>query len=416
MVKMERFKQMFRQINEYGYTDDGMNRLAYSKEEAQALQYIKRLCEAEGLLYRQDEIGNVIIRREGTDPSLPAVAVGSHIDTVYNGGMYDGTVGVLAGLEVLFALNEEKVRTTHPLEVIIFACEESARFGLATVGSKAMVGTLDLEEVMRLHDENDQTFTEVIAQKGFSLEYISMAERNEDELKAFLELHIEQGPVLEGIGKDIGLVTGIAAPTRYHVTIHGRQSHSGSTPMRSRQDALLAASEFALYLEQLALEEEDAKTVATVGACKVKSGAMNIVPGEVKLHVDIRSIYMESKERLIENLHVFVKKLEKKRDVQVSFRKITNETPVLLNERLLELAKSGCEKRNFTYEEMPSGAGHDAMNMALKYPTGVIFIPSKDGLSHHPDEYTSFKQIEKGIHLLKDILCELAIFPELYKL
>src|SRR5699024_3857839 len=177
-----------------------------------------------------------------------------------------GTVGVLDGLEVLFALNEEKVRTTHPLEVIIFACEESARFGLATVGSKAMVGTLDLEEVMRLHDKSDQTFTEVIAQKGFSLEYISMAERNEDELKAFLELHIEQGPVLEEIGKDIGLVTGIAAP-RYHVTIHGRQSHSGSTPMRSRQDALLAASEFALYLEQLALEEEDAKTVATVGAC-----------------------------------------------------------------------------------------------------------------------------------------------------
>lgn len=407
-MNLKRIEQSLIEINRFGYSEQGMNRLAYTESERQAIDYMIKLFEEEGMKVIIDPVGNVIARREGTDPTLPAVVTGSHLDTVYNGGKYDGTLGVIAGLEVVRYLNEQNIETKHPIEIVIFACEESARFGVSTIGSMAMIGEFK-EELLQLKDKDGIPLRTAMENCSLNIERIEQAERKKEEIKVFYELHIEQGPVLENEGKQIGIVTGIAAPTRFHLEVVGEAAHSGTTPMPLRKDALLGAAEIALSLEQSALKEVENDTVATVGKCEVVSGSMNVIPEKVTMTIDIRSIHFKSKRKVVSELYQIIELIEKKRDVKVSISQLCNDRPIKMNDDIIHFLVQSCEKLNLSYRQMPSGAGHDAMMMAKRFPTGLIFVPSKNGISHNKEEFTSLEQIGAGVSLLKEAILQAAL-------
>lgn len=410
---MERLEQTLADVNQFGFTEEGINRLAYTESEQQAVKYMVKLFEAEGMDVKIDAVGNVIARREGTDPNLPAVVTGSHIDTVYNGGKYDGTLGVVAGLEVIRSLNEQKIETKHPIEVIIFACEESARFGASTIGSMAMIGQFN-EEYLTLVDVDGISLQTAMENCGLDVKHIGQASRKKEEIKVFYELHIEQGPVLENENKQIGIATGIAAPTRYHLEIYGEAAHSGTTPMVLRKDALLGAAEIALSLEDAAHHEKAHETVATIGTCEVIAGAMNVVPGKVELAVDIRSISKQSKENVVAVLKETMKEVERKRSLKIDVMELCDDQPIQLNQDIVQSLVESCETLDLTYHKLPSGAGHDAMMMAKVFPTGLIFVPSKDGLSHNKEEFTPIEQIVAGVTLLQEAMLKEAIVEKVH--
>lgn len=407
-LNIERIERTFNTLNEFGYSDEGMNRIAYLEAEKAALQYMIQLMEAENMTVLVDAIGNVIARREGRDPNLPAVACGSHIDTVYNGGKYDGTVGVIAGLEVIRILNEENITTKHPIELIIFACEESARFGVATIGSKAMAGNIATTDLEKLTDRNGISFFTALEEQGLDGSRLGEVVRESTSLKAFYELHVEQGIVLEHEQKEIGVVSGIAAPTRFNVKIKGQAAHSGATPMWLRKDAFTAAAELVLFVEEAAGAEALNGTVATIGSAQVHPNAMNVVPGEVHLQIDIRGIFQASKDTVVTQLKKHVKEIKRKRRIEIELIELSNDAPVKLAPHIVESIRDTCVSLDIPYLEMPSGAGHDAMNMAQICPTGMIFIPSQGGISHNKHEYTSIEEIAKGIEVLKSELMKMA--------
>ncbi|WP_080834724.1 M20 family metallo-hydrolase [Cohnella massiliensis] len=388
-------------LNRFGYADAGMTRLAYSPVERQAVAYFSGLCEREGMTVRYDPCGNLIARREGRHPELPVVAMGSHLDTVVRGGRYDGALGVAAALEVVRSLNDRRLTTDHPVEIIVFACEESSRFGVSTIGSKAMAGLLDKSSLAVLKDRAGLTLAEAFSQCGLDFDGIGRCARGKEEIKAFFELHIEQGPILENEGKPIGIVTGIAAPTRYEVTVWGRASHSGTTPMNGRRDAFLGAAEISLGLEAAAKTDVAYGTVATVGACEVKPGAMNVIPDTAELKLEIRGTSVESKSRVSERLFEVIRKIEKTRGLAITVKELSDELPTTLDGETTESLCRLCEREGVSYLRMTSGAGHDAMNMARLCPTGLVFVPSHAGISHCRDEYTSAEQIVSGASLLE---------------
>jgi hydantoinase/carbamoylase family amidase len=408
-LNLQRLKNRFDEINQFGYSDQGINRLAYTRSYQQAIDYLMDLCKKANMTVRIDAVGNLIARREGSNPTLPAVACGSHIDSVYEGGKYDGTIGVVTALEVIQSLNDLEIETKHPIEIIAFACEESSRFGFSMIGSKAMAGCIKREDLIHLKDKYGISIEEAFSECSLNIRNIELAKRKKDEFKVFLELHIEQGPVLESEEKQVGIVTGIASPTRFKLQIFGEASHSGSTPMHFRKDAFLGSSEIALALEAAAMNEASNGTVATVGACTVKPGAMNVVPGMVEMEVDIRGISSESKVIVIQDLYQTIKTISAKRNLEINVINLCDETPLKMDRDLIRSLTATCESHDISYKLMPSGAGHDAMNMAKLCPTGLIFIPSKNGLSHNPKEYTPFQQIHIGGILLKAEILKWAI-------
>lgn len=408
MGSKERYQILLDKINQYNSGDKGITRVAYTNEEQTCTHAFMRMCKSENLDIRMDSCGNVIARREGRKRWLPPVVMGSHLDTVYQGGKYDGAVGVTAALEVIKRLNEKGIETDHPIEIISFACEESARFGVSTVGSKAMAGMMDKEKYRNLTDRDGITMEKAFALCALDFNSINEASRADEEFKAFFELHIEQGPILINNQKKIGIVTGIAAPERFIFKIIGKASHSGTTPMNMRRDALLGASEIALALEKAAIREQENGTVATVGVMNIQSGAMNVIPGEVEMKVDIRSTSLQSRNRVFDELHKVIAAVKENRQLDVQSTVISSEEPVLLPASVIHSLTNICEEKELPYEVMPSGAGHDAMNMARLCPTGLIFIPSVDGLSHHPNEYTPMDDILRGIDVLEQAVLQCA--------
>lgn len=411
MVKMNRLKQTFDHVNQFGKTDKGMTRLAYSKEEKRVTDYFIACCRESGLTVTFDPAGNVIARRPGEEPDLPAVGLGSHLDTVYEGGKYDGVVGTLAALEIVRDLNDRKIRTKRPIDIFSFACEESARFGFSQIGSKLMTGLIKKEDIAKLTDKHGETIQTIFARRGLDFDRAEEAKRSPHSLAVFMEMHIEQGPILEAQNKEIGVVTGIAAPTRFSVCVKGHAAHSGSTPMNQRHDALIGAAEIALELERAARQEMAYGTVATVGDIEIEPGAMNVVPGETNLKVDIRSISRSSKNRVVQHLRETIDRLEQARHLKIECTMLSDEEPVRMHAQVIDSFEKACGEQNASYIKMPSGAGHDTMNMASLCPAGMIFVPSIGGISHHPDEHTDLSQIVKGIEILEETVLHWAEFP-----
>lgn len=407
-MNKSRFEKTLEKLNSFSEKGKGINRLAYSEQENNAISFLRSEFLKEGLEVSEDSSGNIIAKREGKNPNLNSVAMGSHIDTVYEGGRFDGSIGVIASLEIIRFLNEYKIITERPIKIIVFACEESSRFGISTIGSKALSGQLNFKKLKELKDKNNISFEKAIKTRNLDINNFLESKIEKGSIYSFIELHIEQGPVLDTNQLDIGVVTDIAAPTRFQIEFIGESSHSGTTPMSYRKDAFTAVSEFALSLEKFALEEMKYNTVATIGECIVRPGAMNVVPGNTKVKVDIRGISSESINRVINKMYSELEMIEERRKVKSDIKVISQEKPVKMDENLVEILKQKCNKLEFSYKNMYSGAGHDSMNMALLCPTAMIFVPSRNGLSHNPKEYSSIDQIMKGVTLLKDTMIEIA--------
>lgn len=407
-MNMKRFERSLNKLNEYTLEGRNVTRLAYSKEEKYAKQYIVKQFEHENMTVKIDDAGNIIAKKEGLKPELLPVAFGSHIDSVYEAGNYDGALGVIAALEIARYFNEQNIVTERPLEIIIFTGEESSRFGISTIGSRVMAGKLNLLDYSHLQDKNNIALKDALKDVGLNIENYDKAVRKKGELHAFIEIHIEQGPVLEIENKDIGIVEAIAAPLRLSLQIQGEAGHSGTTPFKYRKDALTSAAEIILEVERAAKIEESNGTVATVGVLDIDPGAMNIVPGSAHMQIDIRSVSLDSKERVYQQITKKIEEVSEKRSIEMKTALLTNETPVDLSKVMANTVENVAEENRYSYKYMNSGAGHDAMNMAHLCPTALIFVPSHKGISHNPKEFTQVKDIEKGLVVMKDLIIKIA--------
>ncbi|WP_243300418.1 M20 family metallo-hydrolase [Bacillus litorisediminis] len=385
---------------------DGFTRLGYTESETEAIRVFEKLATDLGLTLRHDAAGNVIARWDGSIPDLPAVSVGSHLDTVASGGGYDGVAGVLCGLGAVKLLQDAGFKPTHPIEVICFRSEESSRFGISTIGSKAMAGLLDLE-IGSVKDSEGTTIQEAVEKMGLDWGQFPNAERSRQEIKSFVELHIEQGQILEESGKDFGVVQGIACPIRLKVQAVGQAGHTGTTPMNRRQDALVAVSPLISFVSETAKELSEAgevPVVATVGTIEAKPNVMTVIPGVVEVGIDIRSVADSLKNEVAERIRRKCEELEKQFQVKFSVSTLVHNPSVLLDPGVQKKLDKAGEDAGFTGMRMNSGAGHDVMNMAAKWPSGLIFIPCKAGLSHHPDEYTTVDDLKMGTEVLASYL------------
>ncbi|PSM53121.1 zinc-dependent hydrolase, peptidase M20 family [Campylobacter blaseri] len=410
MINTKRFKQDFENISKFGALEGGgITRLAFSKEDKEARKYLKALIKEANLELKIDNVGNIYARYSDVeDPNLPAVSVGSHIDSVPNGGFYDGTLGVMAGLEAIRSIKESGKKLKRPLELIVFVCEESSRFKMATVGSKIVSKKLNLQNLKELKDEDGISLFDVMKSFDLSPEILETCILKDGTYLAYLELHIEQGPVLEHKKTPVGFVSGIAAPIRYEFNIKGSADHSGATPMNMRKDALVCASKIILNIEKFAKEYKTA--VATVGYAKTKPGVLNVIPGECVLGIDIRDIDKNSLLELDKRICDMTESICKEQDCEFELKQLTKDTPVKLDDELISIMLSKANELKIPSMILPSGAGHDAMHMkGIAKQVGMIFIPCKDGISHNIKEEINFDDAFKACEVLTHTMLELAI-------
>jgi N-carbamoyl-L-amino-acid hydrolase len=393
-------------IARFGKGERGFSRLVFGDDECGAVEHLAALMRHAGLEVRSDAFGNLIGRLEGRERGAPAVATGSHLDTVPEGGNFDGVVGVVAGLGAVMRLKAAG-GARHPLEVLCFRGEESSRFSVGTMGSKAMAGAASLEAWRKLQDHDGTTLAQALAARGLDLDHLPAAVRRPGELKAFVEMHIEQGPVLEEAGIPIGVVEAIAAPIRLKVTVEGMASHSGTTPMGKRRDALVTAAQIVLAVQEEAAKRAGRRVVGTVAVMKVHPGAINVVPGRVELWVDLRGIDAETLAAA-QAVREAATGIALRERTAVHFETLSAETPVPMNGTVLRAIEGACQRLGVSYRRMPSGAGHDAMNVAKIAPAGMIFIPCRNGVSHNPAEHASVAAICTGLDVLTETLGELA--------
>ena len=408
MIQKERLAKDFEAMARLTDVGDGINRLAFTDADWAGRQYIvDRMIDA-GLTVEADGFGNVIGYKAGKNPDLPVVMVGSHTDSVPNGGNYDGVVGVLSAIEAVRSMTEDNVEHDHTIAVVDFMCEESSRFGAATLGSKAMRGELTLDDLHRLVDKKGISIYEALQLRNLNPDGIETMEYTRP-VKAFIEIHIEQGKVLEHEQKKIGIVTGIAAPERFYVTIRGNADHSGATPMKLRHDALCGASKIILGIEEIASMQEEPPVVGTVGVIEVIPGAMNVIPGAVKLGVDIRSISKVARDSVVTLIKEFIDVICEKRGLSYTIEPIAQDHPVTMHPAMIREIEGAVKAVDVEYMTMPSGAGHDAMHWADVVPTGMIFIPCREGISHNPAEFADMADIITGAKVLDTVLRKLSL-------
>ncbi|MDD3802642.1 MAG: Zn-dependent hydrolase [Desulfuromonas thiophila] len=405
---MQAFQDDFRTLAQFGLqADGGVSRLAFSKADQQARSWLIQRMQQLGLQVQLDAAGNLRGRLAGDQPHLSAIATGSHLDSVPNGGHYDGVIGVLAGLEVVRRLRRNGQRLARSVEVINFAAEESSRFGIATLGSKAITGKLTASELEQIHDEQGNSYASLLRQAGGQPEQLQHQRLDRRQLAAFIELHIEQGPVLEQQGCALGLVSAIAAASRFRVRLTGRNDHSGTTPMPLRRDALAAAAEMVLAVEQLARDIQ-AETVATVGRLSCSPGVMNVVPGSADFCIDLRDSDACRKERLTGQLQSQLQAIARRREIALHIDLLSNEQPVVLDAQLRQRIAAIARRHGQETLSLVSGAGHDAMQLADVVPTALLFVPSCHGISHNSAEQTALADIAQGVDLLYASVVELA--------
>ena len=408
MIQRERLVKDFEAMAQLTAPGEGINRLAFTDADWAGRQYIiDRMTDA-GLFVEIDDFGNVIGYKLGKKPDLPVVMVGSHTDSVPNGGNYDGVVGVLSAIEVIRGMTDDGYEHDHTIAVVSFMCEESGRFGNATLGSKAMRGELTLQDLHRLVDKQGISLYEALKGRNLNPDGIeTMAYKR--PVKSFTEIHIEQGKVLEHEQKTIGIVTGIAAPERFYVTIRGNADHSGATPMNLRHDALCGASKIILGIEEIASMQEEPPVVGTVGVVEVMPGAMNVIPGAVKLGVDIRSISKVARNSVVTLVKEFIDITAEKRGLSYTIETIAQDHPVEMHPAMIREIEEAVKSVGVEYMTIPSGAGHDAMHWAEVVPTGMIFIPCRDGISHNPAEFAEMDDIVTGAAVLDKVLRKLSL-------
>ncbi|MBW1721841.1 MAG: M20 family metallo-hydrolase [Deltaproteobacteria bacterium] len=382
----------------------GITRLAFSREDLKAREAFLRLLEAElNVKIHMDALGNIFARREGIHPDWPAIMTGSHLDSVRNGGKFDGPAGVFSAFEAFRVLDQLNIETEHPFVLTMFTSEEPNTFGISTFGSRGLAGKLDRAQLENLRDDAGNDFKTALASIGGDLDRIQDAVLDPATIKYFLEIHIEQMPFLERAHKDIGVVKGVTGIYRERISVRGVASHCGTTPMDERRDALCAASEIILALETAARKEKE-KAVATIGHLNVFPNSINITPERVEMDAEIRSYYSDSIRRITDTLNDTASQIQKRRSIRID-REVLYETgPTTFSPDVRKAIRDAAALLGLDTLDLISMAGHDAAHMNDVAQSGMIFIPCKGGLSHCPEEWTDIKDLVKGAQCLLQTL------------
>jgi allantoate deiminase len=402
--------RLWRRISDLGeigkQEEGGVTRLSFTDEERAAKDKVVSYMEEAGLSVREDAAGNLFGRREGRAPEAPTVLIGSHVDSVYNGGNFDGPLGVLAGIEVLHAMEEKGIETGHPVEVVAFTDEEGARFSFGMIGSRALAGRLAPEDLAKHEDSDGVSIAGAMRAYGLDPEQIGEAARPEGSVKAYVELHIEQGRVLENEGLPAGVVTGIAGPVWLRFSIEGETGHAGATPMSLRRDALAAAAEIMGLIEAEA--SGTGTSVGTVGQLDLEPGGINIIPGRVELSLDLRDIDEGVRDRVEGRILEGVQEICRRRGVALEIETLQRLAPAPCSELVRDAVAGACERVGIRPHALPSGAGHDGMQLTGLCPMGMIFVRSRNGVSHSPDEWSSPDDCAAGGDVLYWTVLDLA--------
>lgn len=400
-TNLERIKQHLEKLDTYTATPGaGTTRLSYSKEDLGARNYLKAEMAKVGLTVSEDAIGNIYGRLEGVNPDLPAVMVGSHFDSVPNGGAFDGPAGVITGLEIATVFHEQKYKPYFPLEIIAMVEEEGSRFGAGLLASRAITGKVTKEMLYEMKDNDGITAAEAMAKLGFDANKVNSAVRTKKSIKAFIELHIEQGPILENANEDVALVDTIVGLTEIKVTVTGQAGHAGTTPMNERKDALTTAVQILAALPDLAIQEGNG-TVLTVGKLNVFPNGANVIPNKVVFTVDIRAKEEQHVQNTLNKVKAVIKQAEKN-GISCEVEDMLYEKPTQLSKEIHQALTESARKLNFKHRTMVSGAGHDAMIFAGLTEVGLVFVPSHNGISHAPEEWTDYDKLQKGIEVVLD--------------
>ena len=401
-VSSRRLNQTLEELGRFGDSPDGMQRLAFTPADVAGRDYAMSLMRRAGMGVRIDPGGNIIARREGSDPNLPAIAMGSHLDTVPNGGKYDGSLGVMGGIEVVQALSDANVSLRHPVEVLVFTNEEGTRFHRWLFGSRAMAGTLEPGDLTAVDDEGVLMSSRLADIQG-NMDRVQRAARQPGELAAYLELHIEQGPTLHQSGVPIGVVTGITGRWVYEADIVGVPNHAGTTPMSGRHDALVSASRLVLEVQRMASELEVCR-VGTAGTIQAYPGAVNVVPGQVKVGFEFRDLDMASLAAADAEIRSAAASIAARDGVSIGINRFESTQSAPISSGMQELVAAASERAGLAHQRVPSGAGHDAQSMAGITDAAMIFVPSVDGVSHSPGEYSTPEACANGAQVLLELL------------
>jgi ureidoglycolate amidohydrolase len=388
-------------------TPPGISRLVFAGADQKSRVWLKAQCSEAGLAVREDAVGNMFARWAGARPQLAAIGTGSHIDAIPHSGKFDGTVGVLGGLEAIRALQQGGFQPQRSIELLLFTSEEPTRFGLGCLGSRMLSGGLTSDADTRLKDAEGNTLAQLRAAAGFqgSLDQVRLPD---GYYAAFVELHIEQGPLLEKEGLPLGIVTSIAAPAALRILIEGEGGHAGGVLMPDRKDAFCAAAEIVLAVEERARATGSIDTCGTVGKCQIYPGAVNSIPSRVEMDVDIRDTDEQRRNRVLREIEQACTQVAAKRKLQVSVTPINADAPATCSPRVIDALVGAAEESGLPYKKMVSRAYHDSLFMARIAPVGMVFIPCRGGVSHRPDEYSAPHEIETGARVLASTLARLS--------
>lgn len=401
-INAARLNDTLTSLGQIGNTEEGMQRVAFSPYDVAGRDYVMELMRRAGMSVRIDAAGNIIGRVEGSVPSLPAIVMGSHTDTVPAGGKYDGALGVIAAIEVVQALADAGRTTRHPLEVMVFTNEEGTSFHRWLLGSRAIAGLWEAEDFAAVADDG-ATLTSRLPDIGGNISHIAEARRRPDELACYLELHIEQGPTMHRGGYPIGIVTGITGRSVYHVDIVGEANHAGTTPMAMRRDAMSAAAQIALKVRSIAGEMEICR-VGTVGSMDVHPNAGNVIPGRVQVGVEFRDERMESLAAAEVELRRTAEEVGHAENVGITVTAQRNTPSVPIPGSMQQLVSDAADLAGLAHINLPSGAGHDAQAIASITPAAMIFVPSVNGVSHAPGEYSTPEDCANGTKVMMNAL------------
>ena len=401
-INATRLNQTLVDLGRIGATPQGMQRLAFTPDDVAARELTLALMSRAGMETRIDPGGNIIARKSGASSDLPAIALGSHIDTVPNGGKYDGALGVLGAIEAVQTLTDQGIELRHPVEVLVFTNEEGTRFKRWLFGSRAMAGLLEEEDQTAVDDEG-VLMSSRLGDIGGNMSRVYQAGRGRDELAAYFELHIEQGPTLHQSSTPIGVVTGITGRWVYGVEVTGTANHAGTTPMSARHDALVSASRLVLAVQSLASELEICR-VGTAGNIQSYTNAVNVIPGRISLGVEFRDVDMDALSAADAEFRLRAAAIATADGVSIDIQRFENTESAPIKPKMQELVAAAAAQTGLACQRLPSGAGHDAQAMAAITEAAMIFVPSVNGVSHAPDEFSTQEDCVNGAQVLLNLL------------
>lgn len=405
-INVERIENELFELSKFGFneTDKGIYRQGFTDADMEARSWLIELFRKHGLETHMDGAGNVIGRYGPADRTC--VMVGSHLDSVPAGGMFDGTLGVIAGLECVRTIKENKIEIEHPIEIVATS-EEEGRFG-GMLGSQALTGSITLDWLENAKDANGEFLKDAMAKYGMDHLNVMHAYRDRNDIKAFLELHVEQGPVLENKNKEIGVVDGISGVFKWLVRLIGKADHAGTAPMDMRSDAFLGVADFAHEIQRIIDEEGTDRSRITIGHLELKPGFPHTVPGEVEFSIVGRDLDPDIMKALANACRRVLSSIARRHRLMFEYEQMSWLEPKYCSKNIVELIQDASQKRGYSYLNMPSGAGHDAQFFTDITETGLIFVPSVGGISHAPDEWTHWIDVERGTNVLLDCILALA--------